>query len=774
MNYYLLFKLESPVIKKFPLVSENQWVAGDFILYNYKFPFTNSYGPDEAKSAASSSELCQQGMAINCEDLFVMFKDLTFNITSVFGATFSYFPGSTNSSICPCSLTNSCFNKTNCNCNGNVANVTDEGALNISAYDITRGLSPIIPFRSNKFVNPKSVNYTVKVKTFKCFEYIRLGILFSFNKFENKIFPIDNQFNATYDNQAIAIKDNQRKGVRFYSTIGANIWSTVHSKSRCFNNISECPLGISMSFWFRPSPTTSYTLLVMMNNTDSAYYIVYESNRIKVEVIKRKEIWRASSFIIEINQWINVIFSWHQFRGISLFINNIKATENGGTTSYQEEGTSNSGRQIACSEAGCLNICFDQNGAYVAFDDFYISENYFYQEIDRQILFSKELSGLYESLDNLMQLTDDIGWVWNVTNIEQSNAVINQGIKLGTLALTMINGCPRSLLECKNGFGITFWYKLPVNLVNSEFFNIGKVVNISYDATRKIVIESMYLRERVEMFTSVGVWVHLSLSLTKDTFNLTYNAKQLSNFNATLTNQNLANDAITWKFTGDDILIDEIFFDIQPITKDYLNTAGSKINKNYKFSFDSDGYEEPFIGGYVKKLGVTGKSVLSDKTIYSNYSFSKECFANFDWCQNGYTLSFWLRILAHSDHPILQLFNLKTSLVINYDPQSKNLTGTFLFINSKTTFQTNLKRHFWNFIVVKKSFHRNIEVFVNAEKMNLMYTNETQNEDLYFSSSIELGDNGPSTLQFDEIQFQDADVSENTISKNYGRFITVL
>lgn len=763
-------KIETPTVKNFPMASVNEWNSPEIIILNYQQAGSGNYDSEEARLIALTSEFCQQRMAISCLSQFAMLTDLSFDITSVFNSKSTDFPGSSIPSKCPCFAEKMC--PVNCKCNGTAVNTFDEGTPKISAYEMAHNQSLIIPFKKIEFKISKNIDLTFKVNigTFKCSEYIRLGILFSFDKFEDKIFPINNQFNKSYDEKMIAVEDNHRKAVRFYSTNGANMWGAIHSNLRCFGEISDCALGLSMSLWFRPSTSTSYAVLVMTNNTNSGYKLVFDNDRIKAEVYVEKEIWRASSFPFSINQWINVIFSWHNFKGISLYINNIEAIENGGTSSHQKDGVPEIRHEKACSEPLCLNIGFYQNGKFLGFDDFYISESYLYNEIDRRILFLKGLGGFHENLDNITLLTDDIGWIWNINNIEQTTGVINEGIKLGSLSLTMINGCPTSFLNCRNGFSIAFWYKLPVNFGGSSFFSLDKVLNISYIDSGMLSIESMYFSEKIEISTSVGVWAHISLSIANSTLNLTYNTLEYSNFNATPANQHLINDAITWKFTGENVLIDEIFFDIEPITNDYLKNLTSKTNKKYEFDFEFSGYEELFSGEYYKKFGVYGKSILSDKTIYSNYSLSKECFANFEWCQNGYILSFWLRVVAHSHYPLIQIFNLKTSLTVYYDPHSETLTGTFYFTNTKTTFKSNLKKNFWNLVLIKISLNKHLEIFVNGEsKINERKTTYYSGDN-YLSSKFELGDDGPSTLQFDELHFQDGTVLYASIVGGYGKF----
>lgn len=315
--------------KKFHFNEEKTW----FTEGSKTFDESNSiaFSEETIVAVAKRASSCRQKYSFKCSDSFQMFGSSS---STKFGALHSTYltklPGATQSLSCPCRNSLSCggSNTYFCNCNGVSESATDEGFISYDASMFSSyGSNIFLPIASISINEPTSSGkFEWNLKGVECPEYKRAGILFSFNNLFTSNFPIDKNFGAKYTvNKISAITSGNRKAVKLIQNHKIELYTVQYSATRCFSNILDCELGLSVSFWYRPSIDSTNAVLLSSNTTEAGFNVIFDNGKLIVEVIANQKVWRTTSAKFRIANWIHTAFTWHDFKGLKLYINSIKS-----------------------------------------------------------------------------------------------------------------------------------------------------------------------------------------------------------------------------------------------------------------------------------------------------------------------------------------------------------------------------------------------------------------------------------------------------------------
>lgn len=769
---------QSPEIgsfKRFPFKKEHNWFSvssyqfstSDSLMYNKQYRTT-------MKDYAETSKLCRQRFTLKCIGGFKLFGENTkTSFRSIYGVYTPKFPGATEPNTCPCNNNNTCDKKTVCNCNGATSTVYDDGYLSVESSVFRTSYSVSLPINLVKISERSSGSFLWNLKALECVEYSRTGILFSFDELgaATPNFPIDKQFSANYQSvRALAIVDGHRKAVKFLDDIGVELKSLTVEPIRCFNNLSDCVFGFSTSLWFRPSQITTFAELLMLNDTVNGYFIVYEHNRVTAEVQFNGKVWRITSFEFPVYQWISIMMTWHPSQDLQLYINNIDATSSDGRREGSDVQPKFS-RSSHCPDKACVCLSKKMNGNFLGIDDLRISENYVYQEEDRDILFFKGQGDIYENLNGIVSLNDDIGWNWNTSQVREVEGILGKALELGKMSIAIMNECPVRLSLCRKGFSFSFWFKLSLNFKPFDFVQMGKVLTLSLVSPGNFSLTSAYLDEPVHLTSSIGIWTHLCFKMNMTSLSIMYNGKflsnhQLNNFKSDKTSMDLI-------LSGEELWLDEVYLHKKILGNSELRSLTSKNYENYFFTFDNESFEEPWNKVIQKKIGIEGNSIELGSPLKTNNTFSKKCLSSVWMCDNGLILSFWLKIENFPADEVISVIDIATMLHMVYFTKNESLFGKFLTEEKIFEFEFRARKIFWNHIGLTYSKLLNIDpqLYLNGDILDISLKQSANDRRTFGQSKIILGDSLAGSIRFDELYFRDNQPSNQTIVNDYGLFL---
>jgi len=110
-------------------------------------------------------------------------------------------------------------------------------------------------------------------------------------------------------------------GYRQYADLG-------RQRDNCMGNLERCPHGLTISFDVNPR--------VLSNNqhfiSSGPYAIFYRNGRLHAEFRTPTKTWTTSASGIDRNQWQHVEVTWHEDRGLQMYINDQQVAS---TNNYQ-------------------------------------------------------------------------------------------------------------------------------------------------------------------------------------------------------------------------------------------------------------------------------------------------------------------------------------------------------------------------------------------------------------------------------------------------------